>query len=185
HRFPADDDLLSGREDASDEERTQCSVEPQVDVRAAASVFELFDAESDFAECNFRGEKQLTRLSGDELSNGRRRSRFAKLGNDVGIEKPAPHKLKSRTGDLTVSRSILTSARGEAASAATISRPESGRCMRSNSSAPTATTASRPCSVTRCRPRCWACRTTSPGGPLRPEAVNGRRLATGRTFLAF
>ena len=102
--------LIELREDASDEERTQCSVEPQVDVRAAARVFELFDAESDFAECDFRGEKQLTRLGGDKLSNGRRRSRFAKLGNDVGIEKPAPHRLMSRTWDLTVSRSILRKA---------------------------------------------------------------------------
>jgi hypothetical protein len=69
HRFPAYDDVLSDREDASDEERTQRSVEPQVNVGAAARILKLFDAESDFAECNFRVEKPLTSLSGDELSN--------------------------------------------------------------------------------------------------------------------
>src|SRR5206468_850430 len=135
HRFPANDDVFRDREDTPEKKRSQGAVEPEVNIRTTACVFELLDPETDFAECNFGGEKHLTRLRSDERSNSRIRARLAKLGNDVGIEKPTPHRLTSRTGDLTVSRSIVTSASGEAASAATISRPETGRWMRSNSSA--------------------------------------------------
>ena len=84
------------------------------------------------------------------------RLRFAELRYDVGIEQQTSHRLTSRSGDLTVIRSKFTPASGNVANAATISRPEIGRRMRSNSSARTITTASRPCSVTRCGPRCWA-----------------------------
>ena len=161
HRFPADNHVLGDGEDPLGEERAQCSVKPQADVGAAARVFKLLDAEPDFAERDFRGEQLLAGLSGDELGHGRRRFRFTQLGNDVGVEEPTPHRLTSRTGDLMVNRSKFTSVSGEAANAVTMSRPEIGRCMRSNSSARTTTTASRPCSVTRCGPRCRACRTTS------------------------
>jgi hypothetical protein len=53
------------------------------------------------------------------------------------------------TGDAIVIRSKFTSASGDIANAATISRPEIGRRMRSNSSGRTTTMASQPCSVTR------------------------------------
>ena len=127
HRLPANDDVFGNREHATEKKRSQSPVEPHVNVRAAARVFKLFDAEPDFTKCDFGGEEHLTRLRGYELSDSGIWSRLAKLGHDVGIEKPTPHRLTSRTGDLTVSRSIVTSASGEAASAATISRPETGR----------------------------------------------------------
>src|SRR5712691_639445 len=132
-----------------------------MDVGPPSGVLELLEAEPDFAEGDFSGEQQLSGLRGDELRHGRSRFRLAELGNDVGVEEPASHRLTSRTGDFTVRRSKFTSASGEVASAATMSWPDTGRRMRSKSSARTTTTASRPCSVTRCGPRCRARRTTS------------------------
>src|SRR5579862_625890 len=110
----------------------------------AARIFELFDSKPDFAERDFGSEKQFARLSGDELRDCSGRFRFAELRYDVGIEQPTPHRLTSRIGDLIVIRSKFTSASGDVANAATISRPEIGRRKRSNSSARTITTASRP-----------------------------------------
>jgi toxin ParE1/3/4 len=117
HRLPANDDVFGNREHAPKKKQSQGPVEPHVNVRATACVFKLFDPEPDFTKCDFGGKKHLTRLRGDELSNSRIWSRLAKLGNDVRIEKPTPHRLTSRTGDLTVSRSIVTSASGEHAAA--------------------------------------------------------------------
>src|SRR5580704_12642585 len=132
-----------------------------MNISPATRIFELFDSESDFAERDFSSEKQFARLSGDKLNDGTGRFRSAELRYDVGIEEPAPHSPTSLTLDLMVIRSKSTSAKGDVAKAATISRPAIGRRMRSNSSARTTTTASRPCNVTRCGPRCWAWRTTS------------------------
>src|SRR5436190_15526449 len=112
-------------------------------------ILELLDPKSDFGERDFGGEKQFAGLSGDKLRDSSGRVRSAELRHDVGIDEPTPHKLTSRTRDLMVIRSKFTPASGDVANAATISRPEIGRRMRSNSSARTTTTASRPCSVTR------------------------------------
>src|ERR1035441_9984046 len=106
-----------------------------MNISTAARIFELFDTKPDFAERDFGGEKQFARLSADELRDGSSRFRSAEFRYDVGIEEPTPHRLTSRTGDLMVIRSKITSASGDVANAATISRPEIGRRIRSNSSA--------------------------------------------------
>src|SRR6266571_3417616 len=117
-----------------------------MNISTAARILELLDPKPDFGEHDFGGEKQLAGLSGDKLRDGSSRVRSAELRYDVGIEQPTPHRLTSRTRDLMVFRSKFTPASGDVANAATISRPEIGRRMRSNSSARTTTTESRPCS---------------------------------------
>src|SRR5262249_41619046 len=128
---------------------------------SAASVWQLLNAKPDLGEGDLGGEERLAGLGGNKPGHNGIRPRPAQLRDHVGVEEPSPHKPTSRTGDLTVSRSMVTSPSREVASAATMSRPEIGCSKRSNSSARTITTASRPCSVTRCGPRCCACRTTS------------------------
>src|ERR1700686_3042002 len=132
-----------------------------MNISTTARILKLLNSKPNFAERDFGGEKNFAGLSVDELRDGNIGFWLAEFRHDVGIEEPTPHRLTSRTGDAMVVRSKFTSASGDVANAATISRPEIGRRMRSNSSARTTTTASRPCSVTRCGPRCWAWRTTS------------------------
>ena len=98
-----------------------------MDFSPAASIFELLDPKSDLSERDLGGEKQVARLSSDEFRDSSSRFRSAELRYDVSIEEPTPHRLTCRTGDLMVIRSKFTSASGDVASAATISRPEIGR----------------------------------------------------------
>ena len=161
HGLPADHDVLGNREDATCEPRPQCSIEPQANFGSTRRILELLNPEPDLAERNVRRKQQVACLRRNECGNIRIWLPLACFRKYVGIEEPTSHRSTSRTGDLTLKRSKSTSARGEDAIIARRSRPEGGRRMRSNSSAATITTASRPCTVTRWGPRSRACRTTS------------------------
>src|ERR1041385_4349522 len=113
-------------------------------VGAPRGVAKCFNAVADFRQRNVGHEQCRAGLHVDEIDNSGMRSWFAEFGNHVGVQQPTSHSLMSRTLDLTLSRSNGTSASGDPASALMISRPVSGLCRRSNSSAPTTTTASLP-----------------------------------------
>src|SRR5204863_3190462 len=98
-----------------------------MEVGPASSVAYLLNTKNNFRQRDVGDEKRLTRLGGDEADYSGIGFWLAELGNDVGIEQPAAHRLASRTLDLIVRRSNFTSARGDAARAATISRPVTGR----------------------------------------------------------
>jgi hypothetical protein len=163
HGLPTNHDVLGNRKDATCEPRPQCSIEPQANFGSTRRILELLNSKPDLAERNVRRKQHVARLRRNECGNIRVRLPLACFRKDVGIEEPTSHyhRSTSRTGDLTLNRSKFTSVRGEEAIIARRSRPEMGRCMRSNSSTRTTTTASRPCTVTRCGPHSRACRTTS------------------------
>jgi hypothetical protein len=132
-----------------------------MNISTAARILELLDPKPDFGERDFGGEKQFAGAERRQTPRQQRPASLCGAPTRRWYRRANPHKLTSRTRDLMVIRSKFTPASGDVANAATISRPEIGRRIRSNSSARTTTTASRPCSVTRCGPRCWAWRTTS------------------------
>src|SRR3954454_15166951 len=96
-------------------------------IGAASSVAQLFNAVSDFRQRNFGNEQCRAGLNFDEIDDFGIRTWFAQFGNNISIEQPTPHRLTSRTLDLTLSRSNFTSASGDDARASMISRPVTGR----------------------------------------------------------
>ena len=132
HCLPAHYHVLVHGENPTSKQGTHGAVEP-VKISAAPQVRQLLYAKSDLAACYLGREQELAGLRGNKLGDPRVWLRLAQFRQDVGVEQPTSHRSTSRTGDLTVSRPKFTSASGDDFRAATISLPETGRCMRSKS----------------------------------------------------
>src|ERR1700726_953471 len=127
HGLPSDNHAFRNGESAAGKQRSQVSLQPQTKIGPASGIAQLLNAKCNFCKSDVGNKQRLAWLSRDEIGDFGIGFRFAQLGNDIGVEQPAPHRLTFPTLDFIVRRSNFPSANGDAASAVTISRPLTGR----------------------------------------------------------
>jgi len=141
---PPQGEVLTDRQGSTVEKRMKRMIEPSDDRSTALGIIELFDTKADLREGDVRDKQILLGLRRDEPYDGSMRSQPAQFRYDVSIEQESAQRSTALTGLVTNGRSKSTSLSGEPASASTRCLPLWCARSRSQVSADTITTASRP-----------------------------------------